>query len=313
MLRSVSVFVVLTGLVTPAVAGPLEARDVPAQAELVVHVDVDALRASKLHSIFKAEVDQAIAEMKEELAREGVPLDVDDLVRMNSITFWAEGGDIERGALIASGLDTKKLVAALVKLKAGKKIRYQGHTLMQIEDGGNPTFMGIQGSSIVVANDKKSVAVTVDVLAGQGSSLARTPKAARLGSGQGVLFAAVFEHGIADKIKREAGSEIFKKIGLRGGRVLAMESADALVARALIETTDATGANQLHKLAAGAISFFSVASDDADLAKLIDGLEVKSSGSTVTFELKLPFSLIKQLAPMLHQKARGHGHHGKHH
>lgn len=298
----------------PAAAGPLDTNSVPARAQVVVHVDLDALRGSQLRRIFDKQVSEAMADMQGKLVEEGIPLQAKDIANATGITFWAEGDSQEHGALIASGLDPRRVSKALATIKGHRRISHKGQTLHEINQDGDTTYVGVYSNQVAVADDKDSIAETLQVLAGRGSSLARSAKAARLGNVRGVLFAAVFEQKIANKIRKEADSSIFKNIDFKGGLVYAKETRNELVARAVIETSNADGADQLHKLAAGAIAFFDVASEDPELAQLLDSLDIKSSGTKVTFTMKMPFATIKKLAPVLQGKMQGDGHgHGPGH
>ena len=284
----------------PAWAGSFEASRVPATAQVVVHIDLDAVRGSQLRALFDKEVNEAMNEVASDLKKEGIPLAVSDLSAATGITFWAEGDKNERGALIVSGLDARRVANALAKVKGYQRTSSGGHTLHGFKD--DDSVIGIHGGHVVAADDKDSVTTTLDVLAGRGKSLARSGKARRIGQSRGVLFAAVFEQKIAQKIKQEAQSAIFKDINFQNGIVVARETRSDLVLTAEIETSDVAGANQLHKLAAGAIAFLEVAADDPDVAKLLDGVKITSNGTRVTFTLTLPFKSLKTLVPALKSK-----------
>ncbi|MCG8416646.1 MAG: hypothetical protein MJE77_01730 [Proteobacteria bacterium] len=308
MRLSVIFAVCILAMSAPALARPLEPGDIPATAQVVVHVDVDALQKSKTRAMFDKQVDDLKAEVNSELNLEGIPFKVSDLARATGVTFWAEGDEAEHGALIVRGLDIKRMITALGAVKGYRLSNRGGHAIHQIDNGDETTYIGIRGATLVIADDSKSVETSLDVLAGRATSLARSAKAARLGKARGVLFAAVFEQKIAEKIQREANSGIFKKIKFKGGLIYARESTDKLIARAVIETSDAAGANQLHKLAAGAIAFFDIASDDPDLATLLDAVKIQSSNATVTFTLALPFATIEKLIPVIDSKRKDHDH-----
>lgn len=300
MRRSIIFAICMLFVSAPAWANPFEASRVPAKAQVVVHIDLDAMRGSQLRSLFDQEVNEAMNDVVGEMKSEGIPLDVKDLAAATGVTFWAAGDKNERGALIASGLDTRRIMGALAKIDGYRRTTSGRHTLHGFKD--DDTVIGMHGGHVVAADDKDSVIMTLDVLAGRGKSLARSGKATRIGRTRGVLFAAVFEQKIAQKIKQEAQSAIFKDINFENGVIIAREASRELIMTAEIETSDVTGANQLHKLAAGAMAFLEVAADDPDLGKLLDGVDIKSSGARVTFTLKLPFASLKSLLPALKSK-----------
>ena len=275
-----------------ASAGTLNPANVPAKAQVVGHVDLDALRSSKLALTFAKEILDSKREIDSQLKSQGVPLSADDILGASSITFWAEGDDAEKGAMIISGVDAAKFKRAIKKVPVHKSL---GNGLHKVDD----TFVGFTGSRMVVADDKSSVKATLKVLDGGGKSLAQTKKAKRLTQSGGVLVLAAFEEAIAKKIKKEADSAIFKNVSLKRGTMTLKESGGNLVARAVLETTDTAGADQLHKLAAGGISFLSVASDSPELGKLLDAVTIKTSGTSVVFQASLPINQLKDIAKAL--------------
>ncbi len=273
-------------------AGKLDTSVVPSTAQIVGHIDLDELRGSQIAKTFRTEIAAAKKKIADKLSELKTALTVDDLYNAASITFWAAGDDPENGAMVLSGIDAKKFTAAVRKLPEHRSL---GGALHRVGD----KYVGFTRSRMVVADDRKSIKATLKVISGSGTSLAQTRRGKNLKATTGVFFMAAFEEMIAKKIKQEANSPIFKNVNLARGTISVAEVSGELIAKADLETTDTAGADQLHKLAAGGISFLSVASDNAELGKLLDALKIKSSGKTVSFRFELPVNQLKNIAKAL--------------
>lgn len=295
MIRSAILISCAVALVTSsAEARPLQPSQVPASAELVVHVDFDLFDKSRLKSIVGAEIDKGIAELAAELKNKGVPLTAADIKAVSGVTFWSEGADPERGALIVNGVDAARLLRALTKLPDFKIVTHRGYPLTRIHVDGDDTFVGATRRAVVLADDKSSVTKTLDAITGKTKSLAGSKTARRLQSTGGLLVAATFGSAIADKIRKEANSPMFRDIGLLRGTLLASERGSTLVVRAVLEHSSAAGASKLVSLGQAGLAMLSLGADDPEIAALAKGIKLSSSGAQATVEIALPYRLIRK-------------------
>ncbi len=280
----------------PAFAGTLDASSVPSKADVVGHIDVTALRSSALARNFSKEIAEAERELANTLKDSKIPLDARDILSATGMTFWAAGDDIEHGAMIVSGIDANKLQRAVASMPEHSQKNIGGASLHRFRVDGEQVHAGFAGNRLIVADDKKSIIETVKTITGKASSLAQSGKASRLAGSKGVFFMAAFGEAIAKKIRQQANSPIFDNVEIRRGTLTIGESGNKLVAVAVAETSDAKGANQLHKLAGGAMSFFAVASDDKKIGDILSAINIDSSGNTVTFKFAMPVADIIKLA-----------------
>lgn len=282
----------------PLAAAPLRADQVPASADLVIHVDVDALRGSGLRRLLQPKLDALAKEIDSELAKKKIPLRAADIASATGFTFWAAGDDTDKGALIVNGLDTARLLRALPRLPGFKTARAGGHNLMVISDGDD-TYIGRAGGALVLGSDKGAVATTLDVLDGRGKSKSSSEVARRLGRAGGLLVAAVFDTGIAEKIRKQADSPLFRNVGFKRGAVLVRERQNRLAVEVVVESKSAAGAAKLEKLATAGLSFVQLAVDEPALAELAKHVQVRSRGASVSLSAELSYATLKKLAPAL--------------
>lgn len=281
-------------LASPAGAGPLEPAFVPATAELVVHIDVDRFKTSRLYKIVGAEIDDAVAELAAQLKKHNVPLTAADITAISGVTFWAEGADPERGALIASGIDAPRMLRALTKLPSFKIVKHAGYVLTQIEVDGDDTYVGATRKALVVADDKSSVTRTLDAMSKKAPSLAGSKTARQLTRSGNVLVAATFGTAIADKIRKEANSPMFRDIGLVRGSLYASERGSVLEIRTELEHSSAAGASKLVALGQAGLTMLSLGADDPDVAAMAKGIKLSSAGARATVTVSVPYRLIRK-------------------
>lgn len=282
-----------------AAAAPLRADQVPASADLVIHVDVDALRGSGLRRLVQPKIDALAKQIDGELARKQVPLRAADIAAASGFTFWAAGDNTDKGALIVNGLDTGRLLRALPRLPGFKTTRARGHNLMVISDGGDDTYVGRGGGALVLGSDKDAVATTLDVLDGRGKSKASSDVARRLGRAGGLLVAAVFDTRIADKIRKKADSPLFRNVGFKRGAVLVRERKSRLAVEVVVESSSPAGAAKLEKLATAGLSFVQLAVQEPALVELARHVNVRSRGASVSLTAEISYATLKKLAPAL--------------
>ena len=177
----------------PVFADSLNPSIIPAKADVVGHIDITALRSSKLARTFSAEMTKLEKELADKLQKTQIPLQASDILAATSLTFWAAGADIEHGALIVSGIDRAKLARALSVLPGHRQKNISGASLHRFKIEGEEVFAGLSGNQLVIADDKKSIAETIKTVIGQSKSLAQSRKSTQLMNASGVFFMVAFD------------------------------------------------------------------------------------------------------------------------
>lgn len=279
-----------------AEAKPFQPAQVPATADVVIHFDVDAFKRSRLHRMFRSEIEKGIKQLDVALLAKKIPLTAADFTDISGVTFWAEGADPERGALIASGVRVKRLLRAATKLPKFRIARHGGYVLSRIEVDGDDTFIGATSRVLVISDDKSAVAKTLDAITGKSKTLAGSSTARQLSQSNDMLVAAAFGKAVARKIRKRAGSPMFKEIELRRGAVFASEDRGGLHIKAILEHASAAGAEKLVRLGEAGLAVLSVGNDDPDVASLARGIKLAANGSRATLEMRIPFKLLRKMS-----------------
>jgi hypothetical protein len=279
-----------------AEAGPFQPSQVPATADVVIHVDVEAFMRSRLHTIFKKEIADAVKQLDLALAGQKLPITAADLMSISGLTFWAEGTDPDRGAMIASGVKAKRLLRAVTKLPNFRVARHGGYVLSRVEVDGDDTFIGATSNVVVISDNKNAVAKTLDAITRKTKSLAGSKTAQRLSQAGGMLVAGAFGNAVAQKIRKQADSPMFKDIELERGAVFAKESGRSLAIRAVLEHATAAGASKLVALGQAGLTMLSMGgAGDPEIAALAKNINLSASGKTATLDLRVPYRLLDKL------------------
>lgn len=295
MIRTALFSTCALALLAPAAqAGPFQPSQVPATADVVIHFDVAAFKRSNLQKIFHKEINKATRELDRELAKHKLPLTAADLLDIDGLTFWADGADPDRGALIANGIDARRLLKAATKLPKFGVVRHGGYVLSRIEVDGDDTFIGATNNVLVIADDKGAVARTLDAITRKTKSLAGSATARDLGKSGGMLVAGAFGTAIAKKIRKQAGSPMLQNIELKRGAVFAAESGRSLAIRAVLEHATAAGASQLVQLGQAGLTMLKMGSSDPDVARLTGNIKMTSSGTRAIVEMRVPYDLLRK-------------------
>jgi hypothetical protein len=279
-----------------AEAGPFQPSKVPATADVVIHLDVDELQRSQLHRMFAADIARATKQLDAELAKQKLPITAADLMSIGGLTFWAEGADPERGALIVTGVKTRRLLRAATRLPNFRVKKHRGYMLSRIEVDSDDTFIGATRDTLVISDDVDAVTRTLDAITRKSASLAGSKTAQRLSQRGGLLVAGAFGSAVAKKIRKQAGSAMLRDIELERGAVFAKESGRSLAIRAVLEHATAAGASKLVALGQAGLTMLSMGgAGDPEIAALAKNINLSASGKTATLDLRVPYRLLDKL------------------
>jgi len=205
MLRFLTTLLILLAMARLLSAEPLDARQLPANAAWVVHLDVEAAKASVLAQAVRdnwmnqPEIRKAIQK-----ARNATGMDPTREIR--SLTLYGLDYSPEQTVLIVRGkVDRPRLEALLQKIPGYRHEVVDGHELHFWTEEQNHARAGISNSragaffrddTIVISADTKTLIVALNVLEEKVSSLSATsPLALVANEGTFVQAAAV---GFAD-------------------------------------------------------------------------------------------------------------------
>ncbi len=292
-------------------ARPFSANDVPARADVVLHVDATQMRRSSLwKSIDKLVPGGGINAMKTKLRAdfmkdwldEGrkpttgerlIDTALDMLLAANSLTIWIdrkEKGafllDVPRAARYASTFKT------LLKMKASTD---KGVTIYGFEGDDSEVFMAVHNNMLIFADNKRYLLRATRILQGKGRSLAKTNKLRFIPARKGIVFAASFGgkflEGLRDKAKARSLKADLKSIAVHAG-----DHGGLLFARLEAQTDSKATADKLTTMGQGFKALLSLADDEPELKTLVSGLSITSRGPSVSAKLEIPVKTLIKLA-----------------
>src|SRR6266545_587644 len=142
-----------------AFATPFDAARVPADADGVGHLDMDALRATTLHRLVTPKVLNG-SQWKEIDAR-ARPLAHTLLDVAQGVTFWL--ADRDSGALIVQVPDGKRIQSLLDKVPHKGDVRVAGHVARRYhfskeKDQGDDNLIAMAGNLLISADSEANLA-----------------------------------------------------------------------------------------------------------------------------------------------------------
>lgn len=254
----------LLWMAAPLCARPFEAKQVPADAKWILHVDVDALQASKTWEMFRGEIEQNL-EIREKLQGvemiSGMKLPQD----LHSITLF--GSAFNEGVtvvIIEANADRERLIGLLSQNPSYASSKHGQHDVHAWEDNSKQMYGGFQGTDrVVMGQSRESIVAALDVLDGKAQAL--QPGAALAGgSGAGVLLYVAGDQLSQLGEAQKARSPLINQVELAW--LALSEQNEEIVLKAAIHSKTAEAAEQMRVSLEGikAIIALAGAAQDAD-------------------------------------------------
>jgi hypothetical protein len=272
-----------------ASARPLDPTRVPADAEGVIHIDGDSLRASALYKSLAPALsklgaaDGALAEL--------APVTIESFTGAHGLTLWIGDSDQDRGALILEPATTKDFAALLAKAPAKARTTVGGRTIVSFDDDGDPSYVAIDKGLVVLSDHKDDLIRTLDVLDRKKKSLQGSAIAKKLLAERGAFVMAIFGPSMLASINKEAEASLLK-VPLRGVSLVAGERGKDLFARARIDMASAADRDRAQRAIQGLLALASLASDNDQLGLLEKNLVIKADGNTLDVQVSLPLVVV---------------------
>jgi hypothetical protein len=155
-------------------AGPLDLRQVPADAQWLAHMDVDTMRGPAVFAKAFAAVAEKWSDVESRLDSLRGDFGLDLAKGLHSITLYGNKFGKPTGVLIANvDVDQTKLEAAMKEATGYKAQRHGSHSLHSWADEHGPLTGAFYSSTLLVfGRTAAEVAAAIDVLDGKSPNLA---------------------------------------------------------------------------------------------------------------------------------------------
>ncbi|MGA2068901.1 MAG: hypothetical protein ABSG86_28360 [Thermoguttaceae bacterium] len=309
--------VLAVGLVASAKAAPLDIKQVPAGATWVVHVDVDAIRASAVVQKAYAQcVEKHKDAVEKGLAKARQHLGMDPVKDLHGITLYGPKLGEHKGVMIVwADVDQKVLTEKFDKVPEHKMTPYGKYQVGSVTHKGKMGQHTVAGAfwkpgATVVASSVEEVEAALDTLDGKKPALEARGLLAHPPAGA-TLVARVT--GIADA-KLPCKSPLPKQI--ESFRLAMGENQGQSFLSVKVTTKTPETAQQIEKIVEGGKALAGLRHmGDAAASKIIDQFKVSVSDKTVAVEFKAPATdvwdhvqkVIKDIKEMHHHQGKKPG------
>jgi hypothetical protein len=285
-------FISLIALPHAASAAPFDATRIPADADGVGHLDMDALRQTALHRLVWpklnkgsnwTDVDAKLRPMLQAL-----------LNTSQGVSFWVTSADT--GAALIQVPDGRRIQALLDRLPSKGQLKVGGYIARKLDlsdakgglTGKDETLAVVVGNVLIVTGNQKSLARAIDAASGRGKNLAAThgvPEGARE---RGVFFFTALNHKLLDEIKDAAQSTTLR-VNMTSLTVHVGEVRGELRVRAKLMMGTPQEAQQIKSMAEGIIALTSIAGDEdaAEVRRFTRGLKITATGKALEISLAM--------------------------
>lgn len=292
MTSSVVIKVVLISLIVlPARAfgSPFDAARIPAEADGVGHVDMDALRKTVLHRLFLPKINK-----QSDLNVKVRPLLRNLLDTSNGVSFWLTSRDT--GAVLIQVPDPRKVQALLDRVPHRGQIRVAGHVARMYDFSStgktpddDPSLVAVVGNWLVMTDDQISLGKAIDAVSGRGRTLAQTrgvPEGARE---RGLFFFTALNDKLLDDVRNAAQSATLR-LKMTSLTVQVSEVSSEVRVRAKLLLGSAEEAQKLKSMVEGIIALTSLSGDEdvAQVRKFTRSLRVVANGKALEVFLAMP-------------------------
>jgi hypothetical protein len=291
--------VILSGLGVSAWAGPLQQKDVPAEAKWVAHLDVDRFKATQIGRLLGTKVlDPQLAKVAAPLKRE---FDFDfDWHRLQSITAY--GTDLKKKPdanavlIIKSDLDVQAALdtaadrAAAIGAEEDRSLRRVANADTDLYALGGKAYAALLPDKVlVVAKTRERVEEAVKTLRGKSPSLASTRKLTDFPAATSEFLVVGITEALDQHVALPPQAAALKSV--TGGRLALSEQADQLAATLMLKANSDETVAQLQQVAQGLIALAALTKpDDQDLQQLTRSATVSTNKGVVTVGAQYPLS-----------------------
>jgi hypothetical protein len=303
MQRAITTLLFAAGLALPALGDGLHKERVPAGARAVVHVDVEALLASRLVDELKqadpdVDVDFDLGELTPLL--QGVR----PLQDVRSVTVFASDPAQERfGVVLRTSDKADALLQVAIATDAYELVGLGGWQVHSWSDGAQRVWGAVvplgEGADriVLISNDPQLMSDGIAVLDGSGASLATRAKgelAARPDPGA-ILFVAS-DLPLTELSSEDPSSSVARLVQ---GLVLQVgEAQGSVFAKLSLLTAQVQDAQRVQQILQGLTALASLVSDDAEqgqaLRRLVGGLSFQATGNRLYAEFHYELAALLQ-------------------
>ncbi len=296
----VAVLALLPGL--GAAAGPsrIQMSIVPADAQWVLHLDMEKLVSSALFKVLTEE--KGIPDIQQKAGQEFAKLKIDPFKDIKGVTLFGRGEAGEEPVVAISGNFDKASLIGLIKAATSfKETPYGKSTVYSWQDKNEAHFGTFATDNLIlITSTEADIKSALDAIEGKTKNVAGSPLAARLGKEPA---GAIVEFAVAD-IARVTGQGKGAAAAHEMPAILSqMQSVDGAISEIgdkvnlniAISAISNEVAKNMEQAVQGIIALVNLNIKDADAQMLTQGINVKVDGEKVRVNASYPIPELTKL------------------
>lgn len=301
MRYSVTAIVLLIG--AGSHAETLQRSSVPASSKWVLHLDVDALRKSKIGEGIMAGVVSEQAEAVQQTAN----LDLPGIIRgTHSITIYGadyESGSKGKGILLWKGDREIEQIASAFLIQQAEATKAGGGNIKRIQNKPYPIYSidedmhaaVISGKGLILGRSVDQLEAAVKVLNGEANSLLGTKAFTEYPKLTGGFFLMAFAESFGDSADMPPQAQVLKLAD--GGRIAMGEVNQDLRLQLILRARTDDGTQQIQQVIQGLLALATLGlGEEPELQTIIRATQVKADHRQVKLDLTIPFEqAVKQI------------------
>ena len=303
-----AVFLALTTL-----AGPLDKALVASDAKWVVHLDIEAFRASKLGGHIVTDILQPKLEASPLGKKSNLSINLTNLSSLTAYgpTFEKDGEGI---LILKTSADVKKDLDTLVGMASlsgddEKMITMEQHApfaIYKLKD--NMLFTPMVGGTLVAAKSRQQLERAREIVSGKGETLAKTDAFKTFPDVPKGFFFLGMAQGLNDEVKIPAQAQVLREAD--GGRLVIGENERNIFVNLVFRGKSEESTTKIQQVMQGIVALVSMSQQNKEVTELANSAKISGEGKNVSVTLQFPTvnaieRVDKHLKVNLHEKEVG--------
>lgn len=289
--------VLLLALVTPALAGPIQKENVPADAKWLLHWDLEKYRTTEIGKYFDTQILAKKLEKPRADLKQYFNFDL-EWEKYTSLTAYGTDFEPKEGTNGILIIKTDAATAASVEktfIKQADYAKSYGGPVEEITAGPFGTycinknaFASIQKDGrIVLGKSQAQVKKGIDIIQGKTANLSVSPALSGFPSGDSDFFLIALAEGFGDRIPLPPNAKILQTT--EGLRAVLREKNDKLSLNLTLKAKSADTCKQMQQVVQGMIALVTLSQqENKDLSLLAQSAAVTTDDRFVSLGLDYP-------------------------
>jgi len=271
---------------TAGQAAKVDKTNISKDAKFVVHVDLDAVRASKIGATI-------LKKMRQEEGREKLDalveiIGFDPLTAIQGATMSGNGEEDNGILVVRHKADSNKLLAFMKLDEHYRKTEHGKHEIHGAGgrgDGERGYVSFVNGTTSVLAPSRELAGRGIDLVNGKGAAEQVSPRLEKIS--KEVKNAFLIAHADIESLKESIDDDNVRQM-LKQAAVVMGESDEKLILSLAVDAYDADSAQQMEAMVNGLIGFARLNQEESSAIRdILKGLKGTRAGVTVSIHFAI--------------------------